>query len=364
LIKLDRRILRSFDWFWFLALLALVCAGAMAIWSTAADTGMHSYFGKQMLFLGLGFAAFFVLLCFDYHLFPDFIAMIYIGIMAILCVTLIIGRAVGTNKSWLDLNVVSFQPAEFAKIVVIIALAKYYAGLDSDYLSFRELAIGGAIAFAPVALVLLQGDAGTAITYVPIYLTLSFLAGVRRKHIIVFLLIMLVSAPVAWSKMRGYQKERIETIINPYKDPDRVGYQTIQSMIAIGSGQLWGKGLGQGSQGHLGFLPARHTDFVFSVLAEEKGFVGSITVLALYLFVLSRLFRTVCEARDTIGAMIVSGVAALVFCHVAINIGMVFGVFPVVGIPLPFISAGGSSMITCFIAMGLSMSVRMRRYVN
>jgi rod shape determining protein RodA len=363
-IRLDRRILRSFDWLWFLALIALTGAGIMALWSTTSGTGLHSYFGRQLIFLGCGIAVFLVLLCFDYHLFSDFIAMIYVGMMTVMSLVLLIGRAVYNNKNWLDIGAFSFQPSELAKIVVIVALAKYYAGLDSDHLSFRELATGAAIVFIPITLVLLQGDLGTAVTYFPVYATLSLLAGVRRKHLVVFLLIAIISVPVVWSMMHGYQKQRIETILDPSKDPDRVGYQTIQSMIAIGSGQFWGKGLRQGSQGYLGFLPARHTDFVFSVLAEEKGFVGSVTILALYLFVLSRLYRTVCEARDKIGAMIVSGVAALIFCHAAINIGMVFGVFPVVGIPLPFISAGGSSLITCFIAMGLSMSVRMRRYVN
>jgi rod shape determining protein RodA len=363
-MRLDSRLLRSFDWFWFLAVLALVGAGIMAIWSTTSGTGLHSYFGKQLIYFGCGLGVFFILLFFDYHQFSDYIAVIYICMMVVLGVTLLIGRAVGANKSWIDIGSFSFQPAEFAKIIVIVALAKYYSSLDSDYLSFSELAIGAAIVFVPAALVLLQGDSGTALIFAPVYLALSFLAGVRRKHIIVFLIVAVASVPVAWTRMRGYQKERIESIINPYKDPDRVGYQTIQSMIAIGSGQFWGKGLRQGSQGHLGFLPARHTDFVFSVLAEEKGFVGSITILALYFFVLSRLFRTVCDARDKVGAMIVSGVAALIFCHVAINIGMVFGVFPIVGLPLPFISAGGSSLVTCFIAMGLSMSVHMRRYVN
>jgi len=360
----DGRILRSFDWFWFIALLALAGTGIMAIWSTTSGTGLHLYFNRQLIYLGVSLVIFFILLFFDYRIFSDFIAMIYIGMMAIMSLVFLIGHGVRGNIHWISLGPASIQPSELTKIVVIIALAKYYSGLDSDHLSLRELAIGAAIVFIPFTLVLLQGDLGTALTYIPVYATLSFLAGVRRKHIIVFLIIAVASIPVGWSMMRGYQKERIETIFNPSKDPDRVGYQTIQSMIAIGSGQIWGKGLKQGSQGSLGFLPARHTDFVFSVLAEEKGFVGSIIVLALYLFVLFRLYRTVCEARDKIGAMIVSGVAALIFCHIAINIGMVFGVFPVVGIPLPFISAGGSSLLTCFMAMGLSMSVRMRRYVN
>jgi len=363
-IGLERRFINSFDWFWLLSLLTLAGVGIMAIWSTTSGTGLHSYFGRQIVFLCCALVVFFVLLYSDYHLFSDYIVVIYTVMMVVLGITLLLGRAVGVNKSWLNLGSFSFQPSEFAKIVVIIALAKYYSGLDSDYLNFKELAIGAVIVFIPIAMVLLQGDLGTAVTFVPVYAALSFLAGVRRKHIVVFMLIAVISVPVVWSRMHGYQKERIETIFNPSNDPQRVGYQTIQSMIAIGSGQFLGKGFKHGTQGYLGFLPARHTDFVFSVLAEEKGFVGCISVLALFLFVLSRLYRTVCEARDKIGAMIVSGVAALMFCHVAINIGMVFGVFPVVGIPLPFISAGGSSLITCFAAMGISMSVRIRRYVN
>jgi len=363
-IRLDRRLLHSFDWFWFLSILALSGAGALTIWSTTYDSDMQSYFGRQMIYLCFSIIVFFVLLCFDYRLFSDYIVMIYISLMAVMTVVLFIGRAVNGKRRWLDLGMFSVQPSELTKIVVIIALAKYYADLDSDYLKFKDLAIGAAIVFVPAMLVLYQGDLGTAITFVPVYAALSLLAGVRRKHIVLFLLAAVVSAPVAWSMMHGYQKERIETIFNLSSDPHNVGYQTIQSMIAIGSGQFWGKGLKQGSQGYLGFLPARHTDFVFATLAEEIGFIGSIAILALYLFVLSRFFRTVCEARDKIGAMIVSGIAALIFCHIAINIGMVFGVFPVVGIPLPFISAGGSSLVTCFMAMGISMSVRMRRYVN
>ena len=364
MINLDRRLLHSFDWLWFLAILALAGAGVMTIWSTTSGVGMNSYFGRQMIYLCGSVIIFFVLLCFDYRLFSDYIVMIYISLMAVMTIVLFIGREVNGKRRWLDLGVFSVQPSELTKIVVIIALAKYYSGLDSDNLKFKDLAIGAAIVFVPAVFVVYQGDLGTAVTFLPVYATLSLLAGVRRKHIVLFLLAAVVSAPVAWSMMHGYQKERIETIFNLSNDPHNVGYQTIQSMIAIGSGQFWGKGLKQGSQGHLGFLPARHTDFVFATLAEEIGFIGSIVILALYLFVLSRLFRTVCEARDKIGAMIVSGVAALIFCHVAINIGMVFGVFPVVGIPLPFISAGGSSLATCFIAMGLSMSIRMRRYVN
>ena len=358
------RLLRYFDWLWFLALLALASTGLTAIWSITYGTDTQSYFDKQIIYICCGLVLFFAMQCFDYRLLSDYIVVIYIGSIVFLCLVFFFGHGVRGNVHWLKLGTVVVQPSEFAKIGAIIALAKYYADLDSDYLELKELARGAAIIMVPAALVLFQGDLGTAITFIPIYIAISSLAGVRRKHIVAILLIAIVSVPAAWPMMRPHQKERIETIIDPYKDPHRVGYHSIQSMVAIGSGQFWGKGLKQGSQGQLGFLPANHTDFIFAVLAEEKGFVGGITILGLFLFVLSRLFRTICDARDKIGAMIVSGGAAMIFCHVAINIAMVFGVFPVIGIPLPFVSAGGSSLVTCFIVMGISMNVRIRRYVN
>jgi rod shape determining protein RodA len=250
------------------------------------------------------------------------------------------------------------------KIFVIIALAKYYSELDQEYLGFRELMLGGLIVFVPVLLVILQGDLGTAVTFLPIYAVLTCLAGIRRKHLLSMLLILIVAAPPAWFLLRGYQKDRIEKVFNPGSDPHRLGYQTIQSEIAIGSGKFLGKGFKRGSQGNLGFLPARHTDFVFAVLSEEKGFVGSISILGLFLLVSSRLFRAAREAKDKVGSLIVVGVLALMLFHVVINVGMVVGLLPIAGIPLPFVSAGGSSLISFFAGMSICMGIRMRRYVN
>jgi rod shape determining protein RodA len=364
MIKPEQRLLHAFDWLWFFALLALSGAGVLAIWSTTADTGLHSYFGKQLIYLGCALVAFFVLLYFDYHLFTDFITVIYIAGISVLGLVLVIGRSIHSNKSWIDLGMFSFQPSELVKILVIIALAKYYSELDMDYLGFRELLLGAFISLGPALLVVLQRDLGTTVTFIPIYAVLSCLAGIKRKHLVILLIIFLAAAPLSWFLLRGYQKDRIETVFNPSSDPHRFGYQTIQSEIAIGSGRFLGKGFKQGSQGHLGFLPARHTDFVFSVLAEEKGFLGSISIMSLFLFVAFRLFRTAREAKDKAGAMIVSGVLALFLFHVFINIGMVVGLLPIIGVPLPFISAGGSSLISCFIGMGLCMGIRIRRYVN
>jgi len=364
MIKIDERLILSFDWLWFLALLVLSGVGIAAIWSTTDGTSLNSYFGKQIVYVCCGLLVFLTVLYFDYHIFCDFIALIYLVGMAVLGLVLIIGSSIHNNKSWIDLGFFSFQPSELMKILIIIALAKYYSELDREYLGLRELLVGGLIVGVPAFMVVLQNDLGTAVTFFPPYAVLSFLAGIRKKHLIVIILTVAVAAPVGWMLMRGYRQGRIETVFNPSNDPHRLGYQTIQSEIAIGSGKFVGKGFKQGSQGRQGFLPARHTDFVFAVLAEEKGFIGSLTILGLFLFLASRLFRTAREAKDKVGSMIVVGVLALLLFHVLYNVGMVEGLLPIVGIPLPFVSAGGSSLISFFLAMSLCMGIRMRRYVN
>ena len=268
------------------------------------------------------------------------------------------------TKGWIALGILSFQPSELVKLVVILALAKYYSEIEREHLALPELLRGGLIVLVPMLLVVLQGDLGTAITFVPIFVGLSFIAGLKRKHVLVVVALVLACSPLGWMKLKDYQKGRIQTVFNPSNDPHHLGYQTIQSKIAIGSGKFLGKGFKQGSQGQLGFLPARHTDFVFAVVSEERGFLGSISVLGLFLFVSMRLLRTAREAKDKIGALVVVGVLALFLFHVGVNIGMVIGMLPITGIPLPLLSAGGSSLITTFLAMSLCMNIRMRRYVN
>jgi rod shape determining protein RodA len=364
MIKINQRFLLGFDWILFLAVLVLSCAGVAAIWSTTEGTSLNSYFGKQVIYLCCALVAFAALLYVDYHFFSDFITFIYLTGLVVLGLVLIIGQSIHSNKSWINIGIFSFQPSELMKIVVVIALAKYYSELDQEYLGFREYLTGGLIVFVPMFLVILQGDLGTAVTFLPIYGVLTCLAGIRRKHFVIMLIIVAVALPPAWFLLRGYQQGRIENVLNPASDPHRMGYQIIQSKIAIGSGKFLGKGFKQGSQGHLGFIPARHTDFVFSVLSEEKGFVGSITILGLFLLVSARLFRTAREAKDKVGALIVIGVVAVMLFHVLYNVGMVEGLLPIAGFPLPFVSAGGSSLISFYMAMSLCMNIRMRRYVN
>ncbi len=360
----NRRLFLSFDWLWFLALLCLASTGLMAIWSTTEGTSLNSYFGKQVIYLSIALFAFLVLLYFDYHLYSDYITFVYIVALAALCAVLIMGKTIHNNKSWISLGPFQVQPSELVKVVVILALAKYYSESEREYLDLSELGIGGLIVFVPMVLVVMEGDLGTAVTFVPIYLALSFLAGLKKKHLIVMILAIVVAAPAGWMLLKDYQKGRIETVFNPATDPHRRGYQTIQSEIAIGSGRFMGKGFKQGSQGQLGFLPARHTDFVFAVWAEERGFVGSAALLMLFLFVALRMVRAAREAKDKVGTMIIIGVLGLFLFHIFINIGMVLGLLPIAGIPLPLVSAGGSSLIASFIAMSLCMNIKMRRYVN
>jgi rod shape determining protein RodA len=363
-MNVNRRFLFSFDWLWFLALLGLAAAGALAIWSTTVGTNLNTYYSRQLTYILAALLGFLVLLYFDYHLYSDYITIIYVLAVGVLILVLFMGKTIHNNKSWIVIGPMQFQPSELVKLVVIIALAKYYSESEREHLDLSELVIGAVIIFVPMLLVVMEGDLGTAVTFVPIYLALSFIAGLKRKHILVMILILAVAAPAGWLLLKDYQKGRIETVFNPTTDPHRRGYQTIQSEIAIGSGKFLGKGFKQGSQGQLGFLPARHTDFVYAVLAEEWGFLGSIGLLLLFLFVTFRMLRAAKEAKDKIGAMVIVGVLGLFLFHIIINIGMVLGLLPIAGIPLPFVSAGGSSLISSFAAMSLCMNVKMRRYVN
>jgi rod shape determining protein RodA len=250
------------------------------------------------------------------------------------------------------------------KIIVIVALSHYYSKNERKHLSVKELFIGGLIVFVPMFMVVLQNDLGTAVTFMPIYGVLTVLAGIQKKHVLFLLMILVIAAPFGWLGLEDYQKGRIKNVFSPASDPQGLGYQSRQSEIAIGSGRLIGKGFKQGTQGNLGFLPARHTDFVFAVLAEERGFVGSLSILGLFLLLSQRLYRAAREAKDKIGAMIVTGVLTLLLFHMTINIGMVLALLPIAGIPLPFVSAGGSALITYYAAMSLCMGVWVRRYVN
>ena len=283
-----------------------------------------------------------------------------------LVAVLVFGRKYLGARRWILMPGGShFQPSEWVKLILILAIAKYFADYNERELPFRELVKAGMIVGLPMLLVLKQPDLGTALTYVPVAIMGVFLGGMRAKHALVLLLIAGILMPAVWHYgLKPYQKERLTSFMAPEADAKGSGYQVIQSLVAVGSGGLWGKGATKGTQTQGQFLPVPHTDFIFAAWSEEHGFVGATFVLLLYFLMLMRLISNAQTAPDRAGTFIVMGVVAVLTFHVLVNVGMVVGFMPVTGIPLPLMSYGGSSVLFTFLALGIVMNVRMRRFVN
>jgi rod shape determining protein RodA len=276
------------------------------------------------------------------------------------------GRKYLGARRWIQLpGGQHFQPSEWVKVVLILALAKYFCDLPSKHASVSDIVKAGLIAGIPMLLVLSQPDLGTSLTYVPVVIMALILGGLRLKHAGVILLAAALAMPLMWHfGLKAYQRERLVSFREPEADPQGSGYQVQQSLIAVGSGGIWGKGTAKGSQTQGLFLPVPHTDFIFAAFAEEHGFVGALGVLLLYLLLLMRLIHNAQTAPDRSGALVIMGVVAVLTFHVLVNIGMVVGYMPVTGIPLPLLSYGGSSVLFTFLALGIVMNIRMRRFVN
>jgi len=359
----DRRGFSQFDLFLFLSAVILALVGALGIYNASAEGGNYSLFTRQILWIVLGVAACLVARSVDYHFLADHAFLLY-GLSGLLLLGLFFfGTEVNGSRSWITLWGVNFQPSEITKIALVLVLAKYLCELSDNYLRKRHYLILGALTLFPMILVTLQGDLGTALMYLPILLGILVVAGLRMRFLMVGLLCSVLVAPVGWTFLKDYQKQRILVTLDPGLDPQGIGYQSRQSQIAIGSGGLFGKGLGQGLQSQLGFVPEIHTDFIFAILAEEIGFVGSVFILMLYLLVLVRLVHIAESAQDRLGILIVTGISSLIFFHVGINVGMTFGLVPPIGIPLPLLSYGGSSTLTTFVALGLALNVYQKRFV-
>ena len=360
---------KDFDWILFGAALVLSLIGLTEIYSATMNIEGNLSFVKQAIFIAAGIALMFVVASVDYHTLSEHIPWIYLGSLAVLVYTPLAARRISGARSWIDLGPVSIQPSELIKMVVVVALARFFSELHvRGYLNLNQIIKAAVVCGIPMGLILLQPDMGTALTYTPILLVGLFLRGIKPAVIVALILLVVLIIPASWfvfqDLLKEHQKDRILTFFDPSRDPQGKGYQVRQSKIAIGSGSLLGKGIFKGSQSQLGFLPARHTDFIFSVVGEEMGFVGILTSLGLLAFVLLRSLHNAQTARDSLGMFIILGVVGLYFFHMVVNIAMVIGFFPVVGIPLPFMSYGGSGILTAFIGLGLVISVHRRRYVN
>jgi rod shape determining protein RodA len=362
----SRRFWQDFDWVLVAAAVLLSIISITEIYSATMAQRNEHYFLRQAAWVAVGIVFLFVIAAIDYHVIAEHIPWLYVLALGALLYTLLLGHRVSGSKSWVGLGSITIQPSEFIKMVAVVALARYLSELRSTkYMTLTQILKACVIVFVPMGLVLLQPDLGTALTYLPAIAVGLFIRGIRPVALVSLILGFVLVLPVAWVVfLKPYQKERILTFLDPERDPLGKGYQVTQSKIAIGSGGLLGKGVFRGSQNQLGFLPTRHTDFIFSVVGEELGFVGVIGTLGLLSFIIFRSIYNAQTARDNLGMFIVMGVAGIYFFHMIVNVGMVIGFMPTTGIPLPFLSYGGSSVLTAFIALGLVMSVRRCRYVN
>ena len=300
---------------------------------------------------------------FDYKQFERFANAIYIASLGALTAVLFFGKYVGGSRRWLQLGPFSLQPSEMTKVAIIIVLARYYAKLiNTEGLTLRDLMVPVFLTALPFALIVRQPDLGTAMVIALIAGAITFFVKIERRAFVWLVTTFAMLVPSVWFFLRGYQKQRILTFFNPDRDPLGAGYHIIQSKIAIGSGMLTGKGFLKGTQNALSFLPEQHTDFIFSVLCEEWGFVGGMTVIVLFLLIIALGLSIAGRCRDPFGTILSVGVTAMIAWQVFINIGMVMGLLPVVGVTLPFVSYGGSSILTMMIGIGLLMNVSMRRF--
>lgn len=355
---------RDFDWV-LLTFVLLICGvGVMQIHSATAYTKFGGAHVRQIYWIAGGIVGMFLMSLVNYQILLDRIHWFYIAAVASLMMVLVFGQKYLGARRWVKLpGGAHFQPSEWVKLILILAVAKYFADLHERELSWPDFLKAGGIVGIPMLMVLAQPDLGTGLTYLPIAIMGLFLGGVRFKQALTVVLLAGLMLPVAWFKvLKPYQRGRLTIFMHPDADTQGKGYQVNQSLIAVGSGGIWGSS--EGSQTHLAFLPVPQTDFIFAAFAEEHGFVGALGVMLLYFIVLMRLTQNAQTAPDRAGTFVVMGVVAVLCFHVLVNIGMVVGFMPVTGIPLPLMSYGGSSVLFMFMALGMVMNVRMRRFVN
>jgi rod shape determining protein RodA len=356
---------RDIDWPLLLITLLVSAVGILQIFSATRDTTWQDAWWKQIIYILGGLVLMWLVLAVDYHTLLHHVTLMYIASVVALLGTFLIGRQVFGSRRWIPLaGGFHLQVSEFVKLVIILLVARYLTELKTEELDLREMLKLAGLVLVPTALVLKQPDLGTSLTYLAILAVGAFVAGLRWKYIAAIALVTVLVLPLGLHFLKDYQKARLISFMDPDRDPQGTGYQLIQSQIAVGAGGMFGKGVTKGTQTQLRFLPVPHTDFIFSGFSEEHGFVGVAVVLSLYFVLIMRIVQNAQTAADRSGMYICMGVAALLLFHMLVNVGMVVGRMPVTGIPLPFMSAGGSSVWSNFLALGLVNNVRLRRFVN
>ncbi len=363
----DRRLLYHFDWTVFSLALALCGVGVLSVVSATWGGSRHALdplVVRQLVWVGAGAALMIGAALLDYRVLASYAYPFYGLAVAMLIVVAVAGHSTGGSRRWINLGVFNLEPSEIAKLAVVLVMVRYLReDPPKGGWGPRHLVIPALLLAVPVALVLKQPDLGTGLILMLITTTLIFVSGLNWRVMAVLGLAAMLAAPAAWRFMKPYQRERLVSFINPQSDPLGSGYHIIQSEIAIGSGGKWGKGFLKGTQARLNFLPEQTTDFIFAAYAEEFGYIGTMTLLGLYAALIARGIWIARHSRDRFGALLAVGFTGVIFWQVAINIGMATGMLPVVGITLPLVSYGGSSLIAMMIAMGVMISVNMRRYL-
>jgi rod shape determining protein RodA len=363
-LGIDRRLVYNVDWVLLASAVLLSVVGVAMVYSSTHTGGSPDLYLKQLALVGVGIVLLVMAAATDYRRLADRFVLLYVLSVVALIYVIRFGPLIAGTRRWIVIGGLQLQPSEFVKLAAAVFVARIFAEYRQETLGLRDLAWPGAAVGLLAVLIAREPDLGTAACLVPLLFTVAFLAGLRMRAVVGLVIVTLVASAAAWPFLHDYQKTRIYTFLDPSLDPQGAGYQKIQSQIAVGSGGLLGRGFLEGSQGQLGYLPARHTDFVFSVLAEEMGFIGVVVVLGLYLLLLWRMLETARLARDRLGAFLAAGFAASLAFQVVYNVAMVAGLVPVKGLPLPLLSYGGSSVLATLMGVGLILSVRMRRFAN
>ncbi|MEX1298729.1 MAG: rod shape-determining protein RodA [Desulfotignum sp.] len=364
----DRRLLEHFDWGLLLLVLLISGCGLTVLYSAVMagweGNGLHSLFERQLIWIGAGSVVMTAVVFFDFRHLNKLNLVIYGVCAGLLLGVFFFGQSGGGSQRWLSLGGISVQPSELMKIALIITLASIYATTVSpEGLNFRQLLKPAVVCMIPVGLIVNQPDLGTGLMLLLIAASITLFVKVEKRVLLIIGLLSGCTVPVVWFfGLKAYQKTRILTFLDPDRDPLGTGYHIIQSKIAIGSGMITGKGFLQGTQNALAFLPEQHTDFILSVLAEEWGLVGCTILLVLYFFLISWGLNIAYNCRNLFGSILAFGITSMIFWQIFINIGMVMGLMPVVGMPLPLVSYGGSSVITNMLGFGILLNISMRRF--
>ncbi len=356
----DKRFLEDMDWWLIMSLLVIMFLGFVNLWSASAAAG-YPFQWKQLQWYVIGSVLMLGAMAFDYRKLASYWIHIYVLTIIMLLLVMFVGKSVSGSQRWISLGFINLQPSEFAKLMMVVVISSFFAQEDREQYGLLDLWKPLLLVLVPVFLIVKQPDLGTGILVMGIFASLVYYARLRWTSFLIILGMGLAAFPLLWKFMKPYQRRRVEIFLNPESDPFGAGWHVLQSKIAVGSGQVLGKGFMKGTQAQLNFLPEVHTDFAFSIWSEEWGFAGAIILLGVYFFFLIRCLSIAHNARDRFGSFLVFGITAMIFWQLLINVCMVLGLMPVVGIPLPLVSYGGSSVLTTLVGVGLIMNVRLRR---